>query len=137
MTVGKHSGLLHLLFYFGFALLACHELDAVARHEWRLLPLLNKLNDDSGLIVFVLLHVPAFTLIIWLTGHHTDKIRWWGQIAFDLFLIVHGIAHYLFSGHPLNEFEPPIETITVYGGALIGLTHLAFMSFSRRHKNPA
>ena len=59
MNIKNHSGLLHILFYLGFSLLACHELDAVARHEWRLLPVLNKLNDDSGLIVFVLLHIPC------------------------------------------------------------------------------
>ena len=128
MNIKNHSGLLHILFYLGFSLLACHELDAVARHEWRLLPVLNKLNDDSGLIVFVLLHIPAFTLLIWLTGHHTEKIRWRSQILFDLFLIVHGIAHYLFSGHPLYEFEPPIETITVYGGALVGFFHLLLLT---------
>lgn len=126
----QHSGRLHLLFYVGLALFACHELDAVARYEWRLLPGLSMLDDDTGQITFVLLHIPLFALLFWLTGHRDDQIRLGGQLSVDVILIVHGLVHFALSGHPLYEFEAPVETITVYGGALVGLFHGATLLVS-------
>jgi len=118
-----HSGSLHVLFYVGLALFAVHEMDAVARYEWRLLPGLSLLGDDAGQITFVLLHIPLFVLLFWMTGHRSEQIRYKSQLSVDGLLLVHGLAHFALSGHPLYEFEAPVETITVYGGALVGIVH--------------
>lgn len=123
MTVGKHSSALHALFYLGLALLVCHELDAVFRQEWRILPGLNLLQDGSGRTVFILIHIPAFVALFWLTGHISDVIRKRSQLGVDVFLIGHAVVHFMMSGHELYEFEPPVETITIYGGALMGFLH--------------
>jgi len=123
MTIGRHSGWLHGLFYLGLALLSCHELDAVARHEWRLLPGLNLLDDGAGQAAFVLLHVPVFALLFWLTGHRTDTVRRRSQLAVDAFLVLHAVAHFALSGHELYEFQGPVAAITIYGGALVGAVH--------------
>jgi len=120
-----HSDWRHGLFYLGLALLAGHELDAVARHEWRLLPVLNLLDDETGQMVFILAHLPLFAALFWLTGHQSLKIRNWSQLGVDGFLIFHGALHYALSGHPLYEFTAPVETITVYGGGIVGAVHLA------------
>lgn len=111
------------LYSLVLALLACHELDAVARHEWRLLPGLSGLNDHDGLIAFVLLHIPAFALLFWANGHPAQSVRWRSQMVVDLFVIVHAIIHFSLNGHPQYEFEPPIETITVFGAAFFGALH--------------
>ena len=111
------------LFFLGLSLLACHELDAVARHEWRLLPILSMLDDEAGLVAFVLAHVPAFAALFWLTAHDSPPIRWWSRLVVDLFLIVHAGLHFSLSGSPLYEFHPPVETITVYGAAVVGACH--------------
>lgn len=124
-NAGQHSGLQHFVFFIALALLACHELDAVARHEWRLLPILSQLNDVDGLKAFVLLHIPIFAILFWLTGHRSDEIRIRSQIFVSVFFIVHAILHSMLSGHDLYEFEAPIETITVYGAAILALIYLA------------
>lgn len=130
----RHSGGLHLLFYVGLALFACHELDAVARHEWRLLPGLSLLDDDAGQITFVLLHIPLFILLFWLTGHRSEQIRHTSQLSVDGLLLVHGLAHFVLSGHPLYEFRAPVETLTVHGGALVGLVHAGLL-IARQNRN--
>ena len=111
------------LFFLGLSLLACHELDAVARHEWRLLSILSLLEDEAGFVAFVLAHVPLFAALFWLTAHDSPRVRWRSRLAVDVFLVIHAGLHYSLSGHSLYEFEPPIETITVYGGALVGACH--------------
>ena len=119
-----HSDWKHVLFYLGLSLLACHELDAVARHEWRLLPILNLLSDETGQTVFIVAHIPLFLAIFWLTGHRSPTIRRRSQMTVDAFLVVHAIAHLLLSGHRLYEFEGLLEWLLVYGGGVAGAAHL-------------
>ncbi len=118
---------LRVLFYVGLSLLICHELDAVARHEWRLLPLFRSLEDDLAYTAFVLSHFPLFVGIFWATHHSRPALARWSQFIVDLALVAHGIAHFALSGHVLYEFEPPIETITVYGAAIIGTLHASLL----------
>ncbi len=115
-----------LLFYSGFALLACHEMDAVARHEWRLLPGLSGLEDGVARDLFTLLHLPAYILILWCGTNATPATIAWTRRLFCLFLAIHGVLHFSLSGHALYEFVPPVETITVYGGALVGVAYLVW-----------
>ena len=131
MNISPHSCSLHGLFYFGLALFSGHELDAVARGEWRMLPILSKLQDDAGQMWFILFHVPLFALIYWLCTHHSKSIRVRSQLTVDGFLIFHGIIHFLLSGDPSYAFTPPVETITVFGGALVGLTHAVIVLYPR------
>ncbi len=50
-----------LLFWLGFALLAAHEMDAMVRHEWRLLPGFAMISDDDlARDLFTLAHIPLF-----------------------------------------------------------------------------
>lgn len=123
----EHSNGTHLLFCFGLALLACHELDAVARHEWRLFPGLSLLDDQTALTTFIFLHVPLFTGLFWLTGHNSAVIRRPSQLAVDAFLIVHAGVHVAFSNHALYEFQFPLEESLIFGGAVIGALHAVLM----------
>ena len=135
MSTENHSDYRHFLFYVGLALLACHEMDAVARHEWRLLPFLSSLDDATGLVAFILLHIPIFTLLFWATGHTSEIIRYRSQLGTDIFLVVHGVIHVSLSSHSLYEFEAPIEAITVYGGAGVGIIHMALTFMKRSPPN--
>ena len=119
-----HSDWKHALFYLGLSLLACHELDAVARHEWRLLPILDLLPDETGQTVFIIAHIPLFLAIFWLTGHRSPAIRHRSQMAIDGFLVVHAIAHFVLSDQELYEFEGPLEWLFVYGGGVVGASHI-------------
>lgn len=124
MNTENHSDWRHFLFYVGLALFACHELDAVGRHEWRLLPIFSSFDDHIGLVAFVLAHIPLFTFLFWATGHQSETIRGRSQLGVDGFLVTHAVIHFALSGHSLYEFEAPVETITVYGGAIVGLAHV-------------
>ena len=75
MTCTQTTKYLDLLFFTGFAFLACHELDAVAQAEWRLLPLLSRMEDPDAYRWFVMLHVPLFALLLWGAASRTPSIR--------------------------------------------------------------
>lgn len=119
-----HSDWSHALFYVGLALLVCHELDAVARHEWRLLPILNELSDDTGYAAFVALHVPILAALFWLAGHRSDTIRYRSQVTIDLFLLVHAGLHFLLSSQAHYEFSGVVSNTLIYSGSAVGLAHL-------------
>ncbi len=108
-----------------FALLISHELDAMIRQEWRLLPGFGSLSDDRAADVFNLLHVPLFGLIIAGVMSRSDRVRHWTVAGVELFLVGHAVAHTVLRGAEDYRFEAPVETITVYGSALFALAHLA------------
>lgn len=112
------------LFCAGFALLLGHELDAVARAEWNLLPILSGLAQPAAERAFVLLHVPLFALLLWSSFHRSENLRRRTRQGLCGFLVVHGGLHAALSGHPLYAFTAPVETLTVYGAALVGALYL-------------
>lgn len=120
-----------IVFFLGLALIATHELDAMTHKEWRLLPILDGLDDDTARTAFVLLHIPLFWALFFLTSSKSPSVRTAAQIGVSIFLVAHGIIHYSLSGHELYEFQAPIETITVYGGAIAGALFLVLASVGR------
>ena len=125
MTAPHRYSLLSLLFYFGLALLCTHEVDAAVRNEWRILPVLSQLDDQAGFFWFVILHIPLLTVVFWLTAHASEVVASRSRMGVSAFLCAHGLGHFAQSGHVDYAFSPPLETITVYGGALVGLAYIA------------
>ena len=113
------------LFALCFALLVSHELDAMVREEWNLLPGFKSVDDDNAADVFNLAHVPIFAGLLWLLSSARPAWRGRTMVGIEVFVIGHAIAHTLLRGHPDYRFEAPVETVTVYGAALAGLAHLA------------
>lgn len=111
-------------FRVGFALLLTHELDAVARAEWRVLPVTSFLPDEIGLPVFVLMHVPLFAWLIWLVGHTEPVVRLRWQTIVSTFLVVHVGLHLLFSGHVHYDFHGGLSKLLIFGGGAFGALHL-------------
>lgn len=137
MRNGAIEELARVVFCLALALLACHELDAVARREWRMLPVFDRLDDDAGQKAFALAHIPLFTGLFWLAAHPSARLRIACQLAVDAFLVFHAALHFSLSGDRLYEFEPPVETITVYGGAAAGIVHAALLRGSQRARTGA
>lgn len=129
----KHLTLYDLLFCIGLALLLTHEMDAMTHAEWRLLPGLSWMDDQAGLFYFVVLHVPLFTLILWLTASTSTKFRGLAQAAVDGFLIIHVGLHTLLSSHPLYEFDSTLSLSLIYGAGLFGGLHLLLLWQRRRN----
>ncbi len=120
------SKCLDLLFFTGVALLVCHELDAVAQAEWRLLPFLNRLADPSAYRWFVMLHVPLFSLLLWGTASRTPRTRLWTQLGVDAFLVIHAGLHMAFHSNPLYTFHSTLSEVCIFGAGAIGLVHSVF-----------
>ena len=114
---------LNLSLIIAFSLLAVHEMDAMTHAEWRLLPGLSALPDETGRDAFIWLHIPLYIGLIWAIFFSS-----WQQLVgrtFSVAMIAHAVAHFVLSGHAHYTFVPPIETVTVYGAALAGLIYLA------------
>ncbi len=123
VTDTKNAKYLDLLFFTGFAFLACHELDAVAQAEWRLLPFLNRLSDPDAYRWFVMLHVPLFALPLWGAASRTPRIRLWTQLGVDVFLVIHVGLHMAFHSNPLYTFHSTLSELCIFGAGAVGFVH--------------
>lgn len=110
------------------ALLISHELDAMIRNEWELLPGLSALSPEVAPDVFNLLHVPLFAGILWAGFNGSRAVRRAVAVGVEVFVVGHAVAHFALSGAARYLFEPPVETITVYGAALLAAVHLATLA---------
>lgn len=108
-----------ILLILTFCFFVTHEMDAMLHGEWRMLPVLNGMDDNNAAQLFLLLHIPLFFGLIWSLFIASWRSK--AAIAFSLLIILHSIAHFILSNHALYSFVPPIETITVYGAALSSL----------------
>lgn len=113
------------LFLLGYGLLATHELDAVLRAEWRVLPGLALLDEAVARPLFIALHVPLFALLTGWVGSVKPETRARARHAISLFLVVHAGLHLIFSGHRHYDFGHADSTLFIFGGALCGLGWLA------------
>ncbi len=123
-----------LAFYLGFAALLTHELDAVARAEWKILPLLSSLPDDVAFPLFVVLHVPLFALLLWLTGNLDHRLRQRTWLGISLFLMIHAGLHKLFEGHEFYQFNSLLSVGLIYGGGLLGLLYVTIV-LTQQHQS--
>jgi hypothetical protein len=111
-------------FYLGLGALFTHELDAVPNHEWRGMPLLGTLPDDTGMLVFIAAHVPLFAILIALVASRDERIRGLSRLGISVFLVVHGLLHVLSAGEPTYEFSSPLSRLLIFGSAVLGALYL-------------
>ncbi len=115
-----------VLFYLALALIWTHELDAYARHEWRVMPLLNQLPDQMAGRIFLWAHVPLMylTVVVVLAGPAGI-----GAGILAGFCVVHVGLHRIFRNHPANELNGAGSRALILGaggfGALYWLARLA------------
>ncbi|MEM1245562.1 MAG: DUF6713 family protein [Acidobacteriota bacterium] len=106
------------LFFLTVSLLWAHELDAVHRKEWKILPGLRSLGEHQAFIVFTLLHVPLMMA----------TLRWFDAPTFqrgiDLFAIVHIGLHALLHDHPSYDFDSGFSRSLIWGAGAAGALHL-------------
>lgn len=112
------------IFRLGFATLWAHELDAIARGEWRVLPLTSFLPDQVGYVAFVVLHIPLLAVLVYLLSHANSVVRMRTELAISGFLLVHVGLHLLFSGHHHYDFHSLLSKALIFGGAALGALHL-------------
>ena len=98
-----------------------HELDAVKRHEWRVLPFTSFLPDHIGEQVFIWVHVPLFAAILLFSGSEPTS---GSRIAIAIFAIVHVWLHWVFRNHPKYEFNNTSSWGLILLTGLLGSAYL-------------
>ena len=116
-----------IVFCAGLVFLLVHELDAVHRHEWRMFPLICRLDDRTSYRVFVLLHIPLLVLIFWLMSHSAGNVRFWFQVVMDIFFVVHSGLHHFLREHEHNGFSNRFSKAIIILAAAAGLIHLVLL----------
>ena len=113
-----------LAFYLGFGTLFAHELDSILNHEWRVIPIVRGLPDETGLMVFIVAHIPLLAILTALVSSQNPKTRWRARIGIGLFLVLHGLLHVWFRDHPAYEFSNTLSNILIFGGSILGIIFL-------------
>lgn len=113
--------MIDILYWSMVAAFASHELDAMRRHEWRILPLTNFLPDEIGARVFLWAHLPLFFLIFWFSKDGGNSVF---AAGLSSFAIVHVGLHWLFRSHPKNEFNTFGSWVLIALVGILGALHL-------------
>ncbi len=116
----------NLIFYLGFATIITHELDAITQSEWKLLFILRSLPEEIASPIFVILHVPLITALLWLTNNQSQTVKNWSRIGLAGFLVIHSGLHKLLEHHPDYTFNSWLSLGLIYGGALIGFVYFIY-----------
>ena len=122
-------------FYLGLGALFTHEIDAIPNHEWRGMPLLGTLRDESGMLVFIAAHVLFFAVLIALVASKDERVRRLSRLGISAFIVVHALLHVLSAGAPTYEFSSPLSRLLIFGGAVLGGLYLV-LSLKRERVGP-
>jgi hypothetical protein len=118
------TSLSNVLFSLAFSGLLAHELDAMDKHEWRLLFVLRSMPDVPAQRAFVLLHVPLIALLLWLITHPNRYVQTQVIRLLNVFMVIHAGLHWRLSHHPKYEFHAWYSRLLIDGTAAIALAHL-------------
>ena len=116
-----------LLYYAMVGAFFTHELDAVKRHEWRVLPATSFLPERIGEQVFIWLHVPLFALLLW---GGDDDVASATRLGLSAFAIMHVGLHILFRRHPAYEFNNLSSWALIVLTGILGAAYLAAVRIS-------
>lgn len=107
------------LFTLVLALFATHELDAVYRHEWRIFPYLDAMEDKRAAALFITAHFPLLLLIVWL-AYAVPLSGEPMRVALSAFAIVHIWLHWLLRGHVKCEFNNTLSQALIWATGAAG-----------------
>ena len=110
----------NLIFYLGFATILTHELDAMTQSR--------NLPEQTASTAFVVIHIPLIAAQLWLTNNQSEVIKNWSRIALATFLIIHSGLHKLLEDSPNYTFNSTLSLGLIYGGGLLGLLYLIWVS---------
>lgn len=112
----------HLFFYLGLSLILTHEMVAIRLKEWSIFPGLSSLDDNTGYLVYTLLHFPLFFFMFY--GLCTNQII--VIKGLDIFFIVHIGLHLVFLRHKKNQFKSLLSWTIISFVGLFGILDLVF-----------
>lgn len=117
----------HLLYLLGFSFLLAHEMDAVRLREWKMLPVLSGMEEESGYRAFVALHVPLYALLLWglIGGGGTASAL---IVILDAFFVVHLALHAILRNLPENRFDSVFSWGLILGCGICGAVDLILLN---------
>ncbi len=110
-----------VLYFTMLAFFVTHELDAVKRHEWRILPITSFLPEAIGEQVFIWAHVPLFLGLFYLGA--LDPLSTTAK-ALSAFAVIHIGLHLVFRNHQKCEFNNFSSWMLIVASGLFGTAHL-------------
>lgn len=114
--------LVNIIFSIELALLFVHEMDAIRKQEWKMFIILKDMEDEKAYRVFMLLHIPLYSAILYLL--FSDYVRI-GIYITDAFLIIHLLIHFLFRNHSGNKLNNRLSKCIINTAGIIAIAHLA------------
>ncbi|MGG5887539.1 DUF6713 family protein [Falsiroseomonas sp. HC035] len=113
---------LDLLYHALLAAFLAHELDAVKRHEWRVLPLTRFLPDRVGAQLFIWSHLPLILAVL----HYgeADATRDGFRLGLAIFAVAHVGLHWGFRTHPAYEFNNPSSWGLILLTGILGVAYV-------------
>jgi hypothetical protein len=97
-----------------------HEIDATYRKEWRLLPLLRTMKDESAAAWFIALHVPIVFFLLVLIALPEAGFAVVSRNVFCAFAVVHAGLHAFWPESDLYSFNNAVSRSLIYGAGLFG-----------------
>ncbi|MGB3682091.1 MAG: DUF6713 family protein [Rubrobacteraceae bacterium] len=113
----------HPWFILGFCLLLAHEMDAIRAKEWKIFPVLTKMGDEAGYVIFTALHGPVYALLLWQL-YNGGGVNHRLIIGLDAFFIVHALLHVILYKHPENRFGSVFSYALISGAGTFGVADL-------------
>ena len=114
------------IFSLELALLFVHEMDAIRRREWKMFIILKDMEDEKAYRVFMLLHIPLYTIILVLL---LSPYYYIGFYITDIFLIAHTLVHIGFRKHTANNLNNSISKSIIFLAGILAVVHLFLICF--------
>ncbi|MBA2555756.1 MAG: hypothetical protein H0V12_00155 [Chloroflexi bacterium] len=93
-----------LIFLAGFSFLLAHEMDAVHRREWHMLPGLSRITDETRAFQwFTAAHVPLYVVLLWaITASDEAGLNERATLWLNGFFVAHAVLHVVLYHPPHN-----------------------------------
>jgi hypothetical protein len=105
------------------ALFVGHEIDATYRKEWRLLPLLRTMKDETAAAWFIALHVPVVFFLLAVIALPEAGFAVVSRNVFCAFVFVHAGLHAFWPESDLYSFDNTVSRCLIYGAGLFGVLY--------------
>lgn len=101
--------ILKILLWINVSLFILHEMDAVRTREWKMMILFNRLDDNTGDKIFILLHLPLYSIIFYFMEYYFKPFL----LSVSVLLIIHQFMHLLFRNHTENKMNEMFSKIVI------------------------
>jgi len=104
-----------------------HQFDAMRCHEWRMIPPLSGMVENTAQMIFIVTHFPILVLIFWIFAYGSENAVYNFQLITDIVLAGHIGKHIVLNSHEKNEFKGTLSKIIIFSVSAFALLHLLLL----------